>query len=78
MLRKSEGLVGGIIFVVATLLAFMLSGCDSDYDKMLKERRAAAFTECEAYCRATPLVVKFDRNGSLLECRCDLIFPEVE
>ena len=67
-------LVGGIVLMAALAL---LVGTDplasSD-----KARRAASFTECETYCRATPLSVRFDRNGSLLECRCDLIFPEVE
>jgi len=77
-MRRSEGLVGGIIFIVATLLAFLLSGCDDALDMTLKKRRAASFTECETYCRATPLAVKFDRNGQLLECRCDVIFSEVE
>ena len=76
--RGQEGLIGGIIFVIVTVLAFMLSGCDDSLDVAFKNRRAASFTECELYCRATPLAVKFDRNGWLLECRCDLIYSEVE
>jgi hypothetical protein len=78
MLRRNEGLVGGIILLVATALAVMLSGCDESLDVTFKKRRAASFTECETYCRATPLAVKFDRNGALLECRCDIVFAEVE
>lgn len=77
-MRRSEGLVGGIILIVATALAVMLSGCDDELHAGFKARRAAAFTECETYCRATPLAVKFDRNGTLLECRCDVVFSEVE
>jgi hypothetical protein len=72
-MRRAEGLVGGVILVVVTALALLLSGCDDSLETTFKKRRAASFTECETYCRATPLGVKFDRNGALLECRCDII-----
>jgi hypothetical protein len=78
MLRRNEGLVGGIILAVVTLLALMLAGCDDSYERTLKLRRSAAFTECEGFCRATPLAVKFDEHGRLSECRCDVVFSEVE
>jgi hypothetical protein len=77
-MRRSEGLVGGVILLVVTALALLLSGCDESLDVTFKKRRAASFTECETYCRSTPLAVKFDRNGALLECRCDIVFAEVE
>ena len=77
-INELEWQVVCIVLTVGTALAFMLSGCDDALDVTFKKRRAASFTECETYCRATPLAVKFDRNGTLLECRCDVVFSEVE
>lgn len=74
--QHSERLVALTVFVVATVLALALSGCDDSLDVAFRKRRAASFSECETYCRATPLAVRFDRNGALLECRCDLIVPD--
>ena len=77
-MRKNEAVIGAAIFAIVTLLAIMLSGCDDAYEQTLKQRRNAAFTECESFCRATPLAVKFHPNGTLVECRCDVVFSEVE
>lgn len=77
-MRRNEGLVGGIVLIVATVLAVMLSGCEDDWDKTLKERRNAAFTECAGYCRSTPIEVRFNEHARMLSCRCDVTFSEVE
>jgi hypothetical protein len=75
--RGQEGLVGGIIFIVATVLAVVLSGCDADNAETawMQRRRAAGFTECEGYCRGTPLEVRFNDSGHLTLCRCDVVLP---
>ena len=77
-MRKNEAVIGAVIFAVVALLAMMLSSCDDAHEQTLKQRRSAAFTECEGFCRATPLAVKFHPEGRLAECRCDVVFSEVE
>jgi hypothetical protein len=78
-MRRSEGLIGGIVFIIATLLALMLSGCDGmiqlseDVRKVDAQHRAEAFSECAALCGSRPVEVRFDRNYELSQCRCDIV-----
>jgi hypothetical protein len=74
-MRRSEGLVGGIILLVATALALMLSGCGEQerYEQSLARRRSEAFAECARLCGARPVEVRFDSHGYLASCRCDVV-----
>jgi hypothetical protein len=71
-MRRSEGLIGGIVFIVATLLAFMLSGCEAEQKRDVNTRERG-FKECEKLCGSRPVAVQWDRYGSLTGCRCDVV-----
>lgn len=73
-MRKSEGLVGGIVFIVATLLAFALSGCGgAEVPTTVYADHEAGFKECTKLCGARPVSVQWDHHGCLLGCRCDVV-----
>lgn len=75
-MRGSEGLVGGIVLIVASALALMLSGCD-DGDPGAPTSaypdHESGFRECEKLCGGRPAAVQWDHHGCLLGCRCDLV-----
>lgn len=72
-MRRNEGIVGGVIFIIGTLLAFALSGCDEQERRYDEEMRERGFKECEKLCGARPVAVQWDRFGSLTGCRCDVV-----
>jgi hypothetical protein len=77
-IRKNEGLVGGVIFIVAAALALMLSGCDDTqrlWEQSRALRRAEAFAECAKFCGARPVEVRFKDEDYLSVCRCDVVIP---
>jgi hypothetical protein len=75
-MRKNEGIVGGAIFIIVTLLAFALSGCDGAeraWEQHRTQRRAEAFAECTKLCGARPVEVRFKDEDFLALCRCDVV-----
>jgi hypothetical protein len=73
-MKKHEGLVGGIVLVVVTALALMLSGCGSkEVPHTPYPEHEAGFMKCEKLCGARPVAVQWDHHGCLLGCRCDLL-----
>lgn len=73
-MKRHEGLVGGIILIVAAALALMLSGCENSevaWSKVQADRREAGFAQCAKFCGAKPGKTTFNEYGHLLTCRCD-------